>query len=49
MIPKVEICPYFGKEERVKWHRERGITDPKSSWGTDRDYWSLPAGEPEDY
>jgi hypothetical protein len=29
MIPsKPEICPYYGKEEREKWHAKRGLKDP---------------------
>ena len=28
MIPSKEICPYYGKEEREKWHAGRRLEDP---------------------
>lgn len=31
MIVSKEACPYFGKEEREKWHQERGIEDPQKA------------------
>ena len=33
MITPPKVCPYFSKEAREKWHRERGMEDPMMAAG----------------